>query len=464
MRYLDYPAGPGPIATIPPGQSVEVPLTLSLSPEVLSLQEDLPVQVEYTVRATAGSGSKAVESTLTGTTTTTIHRNSALTWDDTSKFAAFITPNDGVISSFALKAGSRGGLDTGWQLPGRFRRASAVLNALGSLGMTYTEDPSSPISKVLGKPEFVDTVRFPRVTIRLHTGDCDDTTALLASCLEADGIPTAILTTPDHIFLAFDSGVPEQQGWMYTSEKTEIIRYQGTLWVPLESTVMSDGFARAWIDGSKLVREYRGTADFKFLATAKAQEVYPSIPLPPSDTPVLLPTGDQMSELQERTGREIEEQLYSRLGQVLQHDIPASGPGAAAVFNKIGIVDARFAHLQDASSAFQKAVRADPTFFAAYINLGQVSVLAGDLRAAESAAVQADRMRPGASEVSLLQAQISFARGKASDAKELLSRASRTSNGELAAALRSDSAGTGVPSRGTEATGSRPGIVWFTTP
>ena len=67
----------------------------------------------------------------------------------------------------------------------------ALLNsegdALGIYEINYIEDPDSPLSKAIGKVELVDTVRFPRKTLMIKSGDCDDSTALLGSLLESAG-------------------------------------------------------------------------------------------------------------------------------------------------------------------------------------------------------------------------------------------------------------------------------------
>ena len=96
-----------------------------------------------------------------------------------------------------------------YRLSNRLFRGIRVCDALGSYGITYIEDPDSPISGVLGRAAVVDTVRFPRTTLLIRSGDCDDTSALLGSLLESVGVGTAIMTSPGHVFLAFDTGEAE---------------------------------------------------------------------------------------------------------------------------------------------------------------------------------------------------------------------------------------------------------------
>jgi hypothetical protein len=118
------------------------------------------------------------------------------------------------VQDFALTVS--GGSDYRDLTPGQYSfdprlfRALRIIDALGARGIEYVEDPASPISVVLGQESAVDTVRFPRTTLLYQSGDCDDTTALLTSLLEAAGIRTAILTSPGHVFAAFESGEPRK--------------------------------------------------------------------------------------------------------------------------------------------------------------------------------------------------------------------------------------------------------------
>jgi len=107
------------------------------------------------------------------------------------------------------------------RLAGRLFRGIRVCDALGTYGIAYVEDPDSPISRVLGKSAVVDTVRFPRTTLLIRSGDCDDTSALLGSLLESVGVSTAIMTYPGHVFPAFDTGEPKENLWLFTHRNLE---------------------------------------------------------------------------------------------------------------------------------------------------------------------------------------------------------------------------------------------------
>ncbi len=453
MRYLDYPVRSAPVGSLAPGSTTKIAVPLTLSQNVLGLQEDLPVQVSYTVSyeggAATGSGSAAgVDGTVAvnGTASSTVHRNSALTWDNTAKFAAFITPNDEVISDFALSASNPQGLFPDWQLPARFLRAAKIVDTLGAMGMRYVEDPTSPISKILGKPEAIDTVRFPRTTIRVRSGDCDDTTALLASCLEASGIPTAIMTSPGHIFLAFDTGEPAGYAWMYRSGDFTELTKNGTVWIPLESTVMSKGFGESWRSASRLVEQYGTSSALEFLPTADEQAIYPPIPLPAVPVEVASPTEQQVRTLFTRTEQTISDGLYAVDARELsaRARTATDGRAAASSLNRLGILNARFGRADAAAEAFREAVARDAEFYPAYLNLGQARLLAGDLPGARTALASAARMRPDDPLLLVLRARVASAEGDTKRAETLLSEAAQKDPSAASFGRASDGSGRGA--------------------
>jgi hypothetical protein len=72
-------------------------------------------------------------------------------------------------------------------------------------------------------------------TLLRKAGDCDDTTVLLASALESAGIRTAVLTTPGHIFLAFDTGESVPAAAVLAAPPLELLSIEGSSWIPLET-------------------------------------------------------------------------------------------------------------------------------------------------------------------------------------------------------------------------------------
>ncbi|MFH0990170.1 MAG: hypothetical protein V1799_09165 [bacterium] len=124
--------------------------------------------------------------------------------------------------------------------------------------LSYVNDPK--LSK--------DRVQFPPETIALRGGDCDDMTVCFSSLLISVGISTAFvdIVPPGkpqdaHIFLLFDTGIPVvESDRVSENPKRYVIRKneQGkeTVWIPLETTAITEGFQKAWEVGAE---EYLNT-------------------------------------------------------------------------------------------------------------------------------------------------------------------------------------------------------------
>ena len=371
-KYMDFPSTGKEIAVLEPGNEVRLDLPALLNQEVLEVQEDLPLQALVSVQFTDKHGERSIEFSRP----VTLYRKTAITWEDTGKLAAFITPNEETVARMAFDFLS----DTGNpSLVSRtFRRAMLICDALGSLPMTYVIDPQSPITEVLGKAGSVDTVRFPRTTLAYKGGDCDDSTAMLASLLEAAGIKTAILTSPGHVFLAFDTGEREDNGWLFAADGLKTIKHGGTLWIPLETTVLAEGFPNVWKRASALVDLWEGTADFEFLAVADLRTSYPSLPLPPSTIPVLGPDPSARAQLAAKSTRTVESEWYPQISGKLEKEIARlTGRDWSKASNRLAQLHTRYGRYDKALPLLADIIRRDPDWLAARLNLANMSLQAG---------------------------------------------------------------------------------------
>jgi hypothetical protein len=178
-------------------------------------------------------------------------------WDgDALSLRYFVTPADPDIMRFTRSVMSQNKdtmAATAKQLE-KFRSARLLFNEFASR-LTYVNDPKA--SK--------DRVQFPSETLALRGGDCDDMTVCFSSLLSSVGINTAFVDVvpvqrPDdaHIFMMLDTEVPASQARLvsdnpkrYVIRKNE--RGEETVWVPVETTAITEGFQKAWEVGA---REY----------------------------------------------------------------------------------------------------------------------------------------------------------------------------------------------------------------
>jgi tetratricopeptide (TPR) repeat protein len=374
--YMDFPAEMPGVARIAAGATATVPLLLTFAPGLTEVQEDLPVQVLIEVSGTVSGAVQMISKTVT----TTVLRRTALVWDDTRKIAAFITPNDDTVSGFALRTASAAEAGARQRLSARLLRAMRIIDALGVYGITYVEDPDAPITKVLGSSTAVDTVRFPRTTLANRTGDCDDTTVLLASLLEAAGIRTMVLTTPGHIFLAFDSDGDAENAALLATRDLEIVSAGGTAWIPIETTVLKDGFMAAWKAASSLVRKHRPTGGLGTYAFRDIGSAFPSMPLKPSSITVAEPAPAAVSERFDASVARLDTEVYlARLAELESQAKGLTGRQQLRVRMLQGILHALFGRNAEAEKAFRAAKAMDPAMISPYVNIANLRLLDGDL-------------------------------------------------------------------------------------
>ncbi len=401
-QFMDFPVASGKIPVINPSEIVDIDLNLLFNQEVLKLEEDLKVQVKLDISWSYGGKSLSVQET----TIVTLYRRSAMQWDDSGKLSSFITPNESIVEQFSHRVVSNSALDYDFKFTEKFARAMRITNALGAYGISYIEDPASPITKILGDSEAVDTVRFARKTLFIRSGDCDDTTALLSSLLESAGIDTAIMTSPGHVFMAFNSEESVSSRWMYNSELVTAIPYKGTLWIPIETTILHEGFFKAWEIASKEVRAYEGKGKIEFIPLKDQRTAYPPLPLGESIYQVLEPTGEAVELFDQISSAEIRTDLYNNLANSLQKDAEiASIRRKSAIQNRLGILHVRFENYRAAEKVFKEINKEQPEYISAYVNLANLYRIQGKTGPAIGLLESALLESPDSTAVNLVLAQ-----------------------------------------------------------
>jgi tetratricopeptide (TPR) repeat protein len=393
-RYMDYPASGPVVPRLEPGAEARLGLAALLNEKVLDIEEDIPVQALVTLRYSDSGGERSFELTRQ----VVLYRRSALTWDDTGKLACFVTPNEDTVAreAFRMQKARPGAPAFSESL----RRAAAICDALGALPLAYVPDPASSFDAASEDHAMVDTVRFARTTLAYGGGDCDDTTALLASLLEAAGLRTAILTSPGHVFLAFDSGEKAESAWLFAAPGFETIASGGRLWIPLESTSLGQGFTASWKAASTLVARYRTTPDFGFLVLSDARASYPALPLPPSSLPVPTADPEALSALDAAAAADLERGLYSPVRAALETARKGlSGRDWSKGTNRIAQLESRFGRTDRARAALAEIVARDPGYVAAYLNLASLCLGEGRRDEALAWLGKASAAAPGSSQV-----------------------------------------------------------------
>ena len=380
-RYTDFATETDYPESIPPGGSVEIPFRLLLNSEVFEVEEDLPLQARISITGEAAGRTVAAE----GTVGFTLYRRTALNWSETERLAGFITPNEGNVSRFALTAANRVTEVVGDREPTErdgvsgfpriVERAGAIADALGLHRVAYVEDPETPISAILMRNDVVDTVRLPRTTLLNRAGDCDDTTALLCSLYEAAGIGTAIVTTPDHVLMAFDTGEDAANRWLYEAARLNPFEVEGTLWLPVETTVLSQGFDVALDAAARRIGAAGGIGEAGFVTASAARESYPTIPLPATELNIPNPSAESLRGAHRRSFATLKERFYdagvTRLEGAIEE---AEGRGKVSLLGRLGALHHRFGESRRAETALRDAIALDADAMVPLVNLATLYI------------------------------------------------------------------------------------------
>jgi hypothetical protein len=129
-----------------------------------------------------------------------------------------------------------------------FYKAKIIFNSFIE-NLTYTSDPRASS----------EYVQYPKETLELKGGDCDDLSVCYSSLLEAIGIETALVdyrtdNALRHVNIMFNTKLKPQQASLISENDTKyFIRKNESgideVWVPIETTSLSN-FETAWTIGS----------------------------------------------------------------------------------------------------------------------------------------------------------------------------------------------------------------------
>ncbi|HEX9934701.1 MAG TPA: transglutaminase domain-containing protein [bacterium] len=233
--------------SIPEGETRDFPVYLSFGRGILLAEKRGPAVIKLEIEARAGSTlRKSLSAQIT------LHGRSA--WNgEIDKLPVFVTPDDSTVLALSRSVLKQDTIPSGTEPPA-FGQARRLFEELTRRGVRYQSDPNIPFDRD-------DRVQFAPNTLSLGTGDCDDLSVLFASLLESVGIPTAFVDVKDpnenqgHVYLLFNTGLPpDQQQRITANEKRTVVRTDGAgrtaLWIPVETTMVKDGFEAAWKQGA----------------------------------------------------------------------------------------------------------------------------------------------------------------------------------------------------------------------
>jgi len=173
------------------------------------------------------------------TTPVQVYDRNTMDWVEPKTLGTFVTYRDPAVNAFARDALAE--KTNEYELNKNIQQAMSIFTALNAQGIKYVKDPlPSPGERIL------DRVQYPRETLKSKTGDCDDTSVLLAALLTSVGMETAIISYTDHVLLMFNTGLYQKNQVSLGADASRVIPHKGKLWIPLETTLINKGFTEAW--------------------------------------------------------------------------------------------------------------------------------------------------------------------------------------------------------------------------
>ncbi len=379
-QFMDAPKVSARVERLEPGEEREVDVYALFTEEILSITEGAKVAAELSVDYTVDGRSGADVETVT---LDTYDRN-ALRWDDDEKIAAFVTARDEEVQRFARNNASivdDRGIDA---VRRELQLAMVFLAAMAEHRCAYVVDPSSAYFELSQDGQAVDSVQFPRQTLQYRAGDCDDLSATYAALLESAGVPTAFVTVPGHIFVAFRLDLEASEAARAFARADDlIVREGGEVWVPVETTLLRDGFLVAWAEGASAWRKHAADREATLYPTAEAWRTYEPVAFGVSQFEVDVPPRDDVTEaFATELDRFVTQEVSAREQVFL--DRLRSRPSDVRTRNRLGVLYARYGMYDEAEAQFRRAVRARD-YIPALVNLGNVALLRDDIAEARDA-------------------------------------------------------------------------------
>lgn len=364
-EYMDAPKTVSVPGTLAPGESKKVDLYALFTDKVLGITEGTKVATEiavsYVVEGQTYQNKRIETLTLMG-------RN-AMTWDDNRKAAAYVTSKDPGVLNFARSVSSYIRSKENRSICDNLQAAIAFHEALDLYGMNYTPNPKTPYEQVSTQKDVIDFLQFPRETFQYHAGDCSDLSILYGALFQAVGIDAAFITIPGHIFIAVDTSLTPEQAPKELIPEGQFIAYKNKAWIPLEITVIHDGFVRAWQLGAKEWTENNSSGQAGFYPIQEAWSVYQPVGLPGADVTIWVPQSDNILRAYLAEVQKYLDAALTPMVAKLQEQIQSTG--SLSAMNSLGVVYAKYGQSDKAEQEFQQ-ILARKEYLPAILNLGHL--------------------------------------------------------------------------------------------
>jgi DNA-binding beta-propeller fold protein YncE/tetratricopeptide (TPR) repeat protein len=415
--YMDFPTEIA-VLEIGPKQEADLLIKPVFNNRILEVTENTPLQSEAALTFYIAG----VARTLKRSFPVTLYERHAMTWDQKEKIGAFVTPKDPPVVDFA-----RGVIlpyvDAYPNLHSSLVYARTLYAALGVYGLSYIVDPTSPYQEFSGKAGAVDYLQYPRDTLARKSGDCDDLSILFLAALENIGIGTALVDVPGHVFIMFNTGVSETDKRTLGFPDSLLVIHRGTVWVPVEMTMVGAPFTRAWQKGAEEYRDWLAKGKVEIIEVQKAWEQFRPVTLPTTDQK---PVRVKQEEIEAKFKDELETLGRQRLANLSAGYLTAlqKTPNDGAALAQLGILYGENGMYPEALEQFQKLLAVDKENAMALNNIGNIHLLQERLDEARQAYEASLKAEPGDTGTMVNLARVHLRAGKKDEARKVFKDAS----------------------------------------
>lgn len=398
-QYMDTPKESRLAAPISPGSKTSLELFALFTDSVLSVTEGTKVAAEITLSYTIDGRRYQEQSAQT----LRFYNRNAMTWDDDRRPAAFVTAKDPAVLTLSKSVTGLIRSKEVRSINKCLQTAIALHETLDLYGLNYVPDPTTPFAEYSKDKAAVDFLQFPRQTLQYRAGDCDDLSILYAALFEAVGIHAAFITTPGHIFVAFDSGVSPKEAVDMLLPADQFIVQQGHAWIPVEITLRHQGFQKAWEQGAKEWKQAQPLGLAGFHPVQEAWTAFEPVGLPGA-ADVSVPSSDAVlaAYLSEVTSY-IDQALFPQIA-ALQAQVRANG--SLSAMNKLGVLYAKYGQPDKARVEFEQILSRKSNHLPALLNLGNMAYLSEDWLSAQKYYGRAADIDPNNAHVLLAVARV----------------------------------------------------------
>jgi tetratricopeptide (TPR) repeat protein len=382
-EFMDFPTSVE-IPIIGGGEIQEIPIKATFNNKILEVDEDTGVQVE--VKLTYLRDGQKDDISLTQPMT--IYGKNAIVWGDSSMIGSFVTPKDDTLRDYVRQIINTFQPDPG-PLNDNLVSAMVYFSSLTAAGTNYNIDPNTPFTDL--RDDQIDYVQFPRETLRLKSGDCDDLSVLISAGLENLGIRTAFIEIPGHLFLMFDTGVPAEDAGLISQDSSLLVIRDGNAWIPLEATMINTSFIEAWAEGANKYQLALAANQLDVIDLHQAWQEYRPVTLRKANYSIELPEKTRTEGLVNQALNVLLEKSVDRLVLPYQTMV-TNDPGNISARLQIAILYARYGLYDDAEIAFDALEELAPGNSAVITNRGNLFFLQKEYNQAIDYYTQATRL------------------------------------------------------------------------